>query len=72
MKDYGTNLKLDRFQAEDDEVELGFGVPKPAIVLRNQNHDNQVLFLYPKDNEHVDHNKPVSSLLRKYLKTQPC
>uniref|UniRef100_A0A8W7Q1A6 DH domain-containing protein n=1 Tax=Anopheles coluzzii TaxID=1518534 RepID=A0A8W7Q1A6_ANOCL len=49
-------------KAEDDEVELGFGVPKPAIVLRNQNHDNQVLFLYPKDNEHVDHNKPINIL----------
>ncbi|XP_035902641.1 uncharacterized protein LOC118507746 isoform X1 [Anopheles stephensi] len=48
--------------AEDDEVELGFGVPKPAIVLKNQNHDNQVLFLYPKDNEHVDRNKPINIL----------
>uniref|UniRef100_A0A182KFT8 DH domain-containing protein n=1 Tax=Anopheles christyi TaxID=43041 RepID=A0A182KFT8_9DIPT len=49
-------------KAEDDEVELGFGVPKPAIVLKNQNHDNQVLFLYPKDNEYVDHNKPINML----------
>uniref|UniRef100_A0A182P031 DH domain-containing protein n=1 Tax=Anopheles epiroticus TaxID=199890 RepID=A0A182P031_9DIPT len=49
-------------KAEDDEVELGFGVPKPAIVLKNQNHDNQVLFLYPKDNENVDHNKPINIL----------
>uniref|UniRef100_A0A182M1F7 DH domain-containing protein n=1 Tax=Anopheles culicifacies TaxID=139723 RepID=A0A182M1F7_9DIPT len=49
-------------KADDDEVELGFGVPKPAIVLKNQNHDNQVLFLYPKDNEHVDHNKPINIL----------
>uniref|UniRef100_A0A182T3I2 DH domain-containing protein n=1 Tax=Anopheles maculatus TaxID=74869 RepID=A0A182T3I2_9DIPT len=49
-------------KAEDDEVELGFGVPKPAIVLKNQNHDNQVLFLYPKDNEIVDRNKPINIL----------
>ncbi|XP_053669851.1 uncharacterized protein LOC128720217 [Anopheles nili] len=49
-------------KAEDDEVELGFGVPKPAIVLKNQNHDNQVLFLYPKDNDNVDHNKPINVL----------
>uniref|UniRef100_A0A182IMV3 Uncharacterized protein n=1 Tax=Anopheles atroparvus TaxID=41427 RepID=A0A182IMV3_ANOAO len=49
-------------KAEDDEVELGFGVPKPAIVLKNQNHDNQVLFLYPKDNENVDRNKPINIL----------
>ncbi|XP_053658385.1 uncharacterized protein LOC128707458 [Anopheles marshallii] len=49
-------------KAEDDEVELGFGVPKPAVVLKNQNHDNQVLFLYPKDNENVDHNKPINIL----------
>uniref|UniRef100_A0A182QQK2 DH domain-containing protein n=1 Tax=Anopheles farauti TaxID=69004 RepID=A0A182QQK2_9DIPT len=49
-------------KAEDDEVELGFGVPKPAILLKNQNHDNQVLFLYPKDNENVDRNKPINIL----------
>ncbi|XP_052903307.1 uncharacterized protein LOC128310651 [Anopheles moucheti] len=49
-------------KAHDDEVELGFGVPKPAVVLKNQNHDNQVLFLYPKDNENVDHNKPINIL----------
>ncbi|XP_058116264.1 uncharacterized protein LOC131288360 [Anopheles ziemanni] len=48
--------------AEDDQVELGFGVPKPAIVLKNQNHDNQVLFLYPKDNDSVDRNKPINIL----------
>ncbi|XP_058065479.1 uncharacterized protein LOC131215115 [Anopheles bellator] len=49
-------------KAEVDEVELGFGVPKPAIVLKNQNHDNQVLFLYPKDNDNVDRSKPINVL----------
>ncbi|XP_035785573.1 uncharacterized protein LOC118463229 isoform X2 [Anopheles albimanus] len=59
-------------KAEDDEVELGFGVPKPAIVLKNQNHDNQVLFLYPKDNELVDRNKPINILhLGKFRSVYP-
>lgn len=46
-------------KTEDDEVELGFGVPKPATVLREQNSENQFLFLYPRDAENLEKYKPV-------------
>lgn len=44
---------------EDNEVELGFGVPKPATVLREQNSENQILFLYPRGSENMEKCKPV-------------
>lgn len=47
-------------RAEDDEVEMGFGVPKPATVLKEQNSENQILFLYPRECENAERNKPVS------------
>ncbi|XP_065074326.1 uncharacterized protein LOC135698339 isoform X2 [Ochlerotatus camptorhynchus] len=49
-------------KTEDDEVELGFGVPKPATVLREQNSENQILFLYPRDSENLEKCKPINIL----------
>ncbi|KAL1403184.1 hypothetical protein pipiens_005774 [Culex pipiens pipiens] len=49
-------------RAEDDEVEMGFGVPKPATVLKEQNSENQILFLYPRECENAERNKPINIL----------
>ncbi|XP_062563683.1 uncharacterized protein LOC134226734 [Armigeres subalbatus] len=49
-------------KTDDNEVELGFGVPKPATVLREQNSENQFLFLYPKDSDNVEKIKPINLL----------
>ncbi|XP_053685913.1 uncharacterized protein LOC128735455 [Sabethes cyaneus] len=49
-------------QTDDDEIEMGFGVPKPVTVLREQNSENQILFLYPKDHDRPERNKPINIL----------
>ncbi|XP_058457419.1 uncharacterized protein LOC131434589 [Malaya genurostris] len=47
---------------EEDEIEMGFGVPKPITVLREQNSENQILFLYPKDHENPERSRPINLL----------
>ncbi|XP_058831639.1 uncharacterized protein LOC131690119 isoform X2 [Topomyia yanbarensis] len=47
---------------EDDEIEMGFGVPKPVTVLREQNSENQILFLYPKEDENSERSRPINLL----------
>ncbi|XP_055532639.1 uncharacterized protein LOC129722860 isoform X2 [Wyeomyia smithii] len=49
-------------RTDDEEIEMGFGVPKPATVLREQNSENQILFLYPKDHDNPERNKPINIL----------
>ncbi|KXJ81649.1 hypothetical protein RP20_CCG018382 [Aedes albopictus] len=49
-------------EADDNEVELGFGVPKPATVLREQNSENQFIFLFPRESENMERIKPINLL----------
>ncbi|XP_021706642.1 uncharacterized protein LOC5571114 [Aedes aegypti] len=59
-------------EPDDDEVELGFGVPKPATILREQNNKTQYIFLYPRDSENMKKVKPINLLHQgKFKKSFP-